>query len=97
MILNDFSYDFDNIFIKENNDLDADLLPANTVYPVVRRFLTYFECKNGTDTPVVKPSREKFECLCRYLNKSMESESTKLSYAALCLHKDKRCVLKLLK
>ncbi|XP_011210956.1 ubiquitin-protein ligase E3B [Bactrocera dorsalis] len=85
---NKIIYDFDNIFIKENTDLDVDLLPANTVYPVVRRFLTYFECKNGSPA-VVKPLREKFECLCRYLNKAMESETPKLSYAALCLHKDK--------
>ncbi|CAD7004879.1 unnamed protein product [Ceratitis capitata] len=79
--------DFDNLITNDKSEKDFELLLANTVYPVVRRFLTYFQCKKeALDT---LSSREKFESLCRYLNKSMESDSPKLSYAALCLHKDR--------
>lgn len=60
---------------------------SSTVYPVVRRFLTTYKLdKNCEET------RERFERLCRYLNKSMETEAPKLSYATLCLQKDKRYV-----
>ncbi|XP_053953926.1 ubiquitin-protein ligase E3B [Anastrepha ludens] len=79
--------DFDNLIASEGNEKDVELLPANIVYPVVRRFLTYFQCRK--QSLEAETSREKFECLCRYLNKAMESDSPKTSYAAICLHKDK--------
>ena len=64
-----------------------NLHASSNVYPVVRRFLTTYKLdKNCEET------RDRFERLCRYLNKSMETEAPKLSYATLCLQKDKRCV-----
>lgn len=33
--------------------------------------------------------RERLESICRYVNRAMEVENPKLSYAALCLHKER--------
>ncbi|TMW42057.1 hypothetical protein DOY81_012858, partial [Sarcophaga bullata] len=61
-----------------------NLHASSNVYPVIRRFLTTYKLdKNCEET------RDRFERLCRYLNKSMETEAPKLSYATLCLQKDK--------
>ncbi|XP_059216433.1 ubiquitin-protein ligase E3B [Stomoxys calcitrans] len=78
--------DFDALLLdggdgeKEKIDLHA----SSVVYPVFHRFLTHHKLAKNCDE-----TRERFERLCRYLNKSMETESPKLSYATLCLQKDK--------
>lgn len=62
-----------------------DLHTSSSVYPVVSRFLANYKLDKSCDE-----TRDRFEKLCRYLNKSMETDNAKLSYATLCLHKDKR-------
>jgi len=54
------------------------------VYPVLRRYLTQIKL----DKSDVR-SRERLERICRYIIKAMEAENTKLSYAALCLFKER--------
>ncbi|XP_017071877.1 ubiquitin-protein ligase E3B [Drosophila eugracilis] len=77
--------DFDAIFTESQNGKDAELeLLATNVYPVLRRYLTQIKLdKNDLR------SRERLELICRYIIKAMEAENTKLSYAALCLFKER--------
>ncbi|KAH8378895.1 hypothetical protein KR009_001935 [Drosophila setifemur] len=79
-------WDFDAIFpIESQDEKDTELeLPSINVYPVLRRYLTQIKLDKG-DTI----SRERLERLCRYVIKAMEAENPKLSYAALCLHKER--------
>ncbi|KAI8040542.1 ubiquitin-protein ligase E3B isoform X1 [Drosophila gunungcola] len=77
--------DFDGIFTESQDDKDAELeLTAINVYPVLRRYLTQIKL----DKSNVR-SRERLERICRYIIKAMEAENTKLSYAALCLFKER--------
>ncbi|KAH8364708.1 hypothetical protein KR084_010290 [Drosophila pseudotakahashii] len=77
--------DFDAIFTESQDDKDAELeLQAINVYPVLRRYLTQIKL----DKSDVR-SRERLERICRYIIKAMETENTKLSYAALCLFKER--------
>ncbi|XP_016973174.1 ubiquitin-protein ligase E3B isoform X2 [Drosophila rhopaloa] len=77
--------DFDAIFTENHDDKDVELeLLAITVYPVLRRYLTQIKLDKSDVT-----SRERLERICRYIIKAMEAENTKLSYAALCLFKER--------
>uniref|UniRef100_A0A1A9WT99 Ubiquitin-protein ligase E3B n=1 Tax=Glossina brevipalpis TaxID=37001 RepID=A0A1A9WT99_9MUSC len=77
--------DFDQLIIDDSQDSsNGQPQLSSTVYPVARRFLTQISLKKNCDL-----TRERFERLCRYLNKSMETEIPKRSYAVLCLQKDK--------
>ncbi|XP_037720549.1 ubiquitin-protein ligase E3B [Drosophila subpulchrella] len=77
--------DFDAIFTESQDDKDVELeLLAINVYPVLRRYLTQIKL----DKSDVR-SRERLERICRYIIKAMEAENTKLSYAALCLFKER--------
>lgn len=83
-----FREDFDALLlcgVNEDQKEKIDLHTSSTVYPVFLRFLTHYKLSKDCEE-----TRERFECLCRYLNKAMESESPKLSYATLCLQKEKR-------
>ncbi|XP_070070990.1 ubiquitin-protein ligase E3B isoform X2 [Drosophila takahashii] len=78
-------HDFDAIFTESQDDKEAELeLQAIAVYPVLRRYLTQIKL----DKSDVR-SRERLERICRYIIKAMETENTKLSYAALCLFKER--------
>ncbi|KRF99210.1 uncharacterized protein Dwil_GK12351, isoform B [Drosophila willistoni] len=77
--------DFDALFVGSGDQDGADLeLLAVNVYPVLRRYLTQIKLVKGDEK-----FRERLEAICRYVNKAMESESPKLSYAVLCLHKER--------
>lgn len=65
------------------DDNEITLVPASQVYIVSKRFLTRYRWEKDE-------LRERFELLCRYINKSVEAESTKLSYVTLCLQKENR-------
>lgn len=87
-------HDFDTLFPNnsagDEHKEKIELYPASVVYPVCLRFLANYKlCKDNEET------RERIERLCRYLNKSMESDSPKLSYATLCLQKEKRYAIDL--
>lgn len=73
------------MFTENHDDKDAELeLVASNVYPVLRRYFTQIRL----DKSDVR-ARERLERICRYIIKAMESENTKLSYAALCLFKER--------
>ncbi|XP_043650332.1 ubiquitin-protein ligase E3B isoform X1 [Drosophila teissieri] len=77
--------DFDAMFTEHNDDKDAELeLVASNVYPVLRRYLTQIKLDKSDVL-----ARERLERICRYIIKAMETENTKLSYAALCLFKER--------
>ncbi|XP_068149588.1 ubiquitin-protein ligase E3B isoform X2 [Drosophila tropicalis] len=77
--------DFDALFVGSGDQDGADLeLLAVNVYPVLRRYLTQIKLGKGDEK-----FRERLEAICRYVNKAMESENPKLSYAVLCLHKER--------
>ncbi|KAH8384380.1 hypothetical protein KR200_000365 [Drosophila serrata] len=77
--------DFDAVFTDSQDDKDTELeLLAINVYPQLRRYLTQIKL-DKTDPR----ARERLERICRYIIKAMEVESPKLSYAALCLHKER--------
>ncbi|KAH8301101.1 hypothetical protein KR018_001796 [Drosophila ironensis] len=80
------THDFDAVFGGLGaEDKEPELeLPALSVYPVLRRFLTQIKLDKSDPQ-----ARERLERICRYVNKAMEAENTKLSYAALCLHKER--------
>lgn len=83
------SDDFDRLLLSNGLGGDADdkneTTTSSMAFPIIRRFLSNYKLdKNCEET------RERFDRLCRYLNKSMETETPKLSYATLCLQKDKR-------
>ncbi|XP_055912122.1 ubiquitin-protein ligase E3B [Eupeodes corollae] len=73
--------DFDRIVTNfQSDDCGQELSPCTEVYTVASCFLTLFQ-------PNDLGQRERFERLCRYVNKSVESESLKTNYASLCLQK----------
>ncbi|XP_001354157.2 ubiquitin-protein ligase E3B [Drosophila pseudoobscura] len=77
--------DFDAVFVPGQDEKDTELeLTAVNVYPLLRRYLTQIKL----DKKNMK-ARERLEIICRYVNKAMEAENTRLSYAALCLHKER--------
>lgn len=79
-------HDFDAIFPSEGHDekdVELELLAIN-VYPVLRRYLTQIKLDKSDAL-----ARERLERICRYVIKAMEAENPKLSYAALCLHKER--------
>ncbi|BFF99140.1 ubiquitin-protein ligase E3B [Drosophila madeirensis] len=77
--------DFDAVFVPGQDEKDTELeLTAVNVYPVLRRYLTQIKL----DKKDMK-ARERLEIICRYVNKAMEAENPRLSYAALCLHKER--------
>lgn len=98
----DYSNDFDKYISYDRancvNSIDGNnvkelfpqqLHPATIVYPVIRRFLSIYktQLQDGNDA-----NQDRFEHLCRYLIKSFESDSPMLSYAIICLQKDKRYI-----
>lgn len=87
MFLYYYSDDFDRLIVGSGDDKKDKLIlhTSSSVFPVIRRFLTNNNLDKNSEQ-----SRDRFEKLCRYLNKSMETEIPKQSYATLCLQKDKR-------
>lgn len=74
--------DFDKIVTNFQSDNgDQTLSPNTEVFTVASCFLTLFQPSNLNQ-------RDRFETLCRYVNKSVESESLKTNYASLCLQKN---------
>lgn len=79
------SQDFDAVFKSCQDESETDpLLPAVHVYPVLRRYLTQIKLDKSDGH-----MRDRLESICRYVNRAMEVENPKLSYAALCLHKER--------
>lgn len=68
----------------EQEEKDTELQPALNVYPVLRRYLTQIKLDKNDGR-----MRDRLERICRYMIRAMEAENPKISYAALCLHKDR--------
>lgn len=76
MILNEF----DNFFIEDTtSDTLIQLKPVLQVYKHISHFLFVFKANRD---------QLRIEKLCRYLSKSLDSESPKLSYVGVALNKD---------
>ncbi|EDW19516.2 LOW QUALITY PROTEIN: uncharacterized protein Dmoj_GI13828 [Drosophila mojavensis] len=80
--------DFDTVFMGghggEQEEKDTELQPALNVYPVLRRYLTQIKLDKNDGR-----MRDRLERICRYMIRAMEADNPKISYAALCLHKDR--------
>lgn len=80
--------------VANNNDewktmYHSQLQLTNIMYPVIKRFLSIYKylMQQGRDE-----YQERFEHLCRYLIKSLESDIPKFSYSIICLQKDYRYI-----
>ncbi|XP_012282275.1 ubiquitin-protein ligase E3B isoform X2 [Orussus abietinus] len=71
--------EFDNNIPEDSGNKGCELKSALYVYRVTSRFLIVYKKERD---------QERLEKLCRYLVRTLESESPKLSYVSLALNKD---------